>query len=104
MPKFEVTITEFLTKSVEVDAENANNAFWKVCDEWRNGIHVLDSDNFCDVEFEVRPFEKINGELTIDYEKTVPRYDKKGLAFPPTAWRLETFDEDVKRMKREGLI
>ena len=79
MPKFDVLITEFLTKSVEVDAENANNAFWKVCDEWRNGTHVLDADNFCDVEFEVRQLHEDNGNFFFDYgEPPLIKCDSKG--------------------------
>ena len=60
MPKFEVTIEETLTKSVIVEAENKSEAFYKVRDAWRNEEYVLYADNFCDVEFKVRPFEEIS--------------------------------------------
>ena len=104
MSKFEVLITEILTKSVIVDAEDKDEALLKVSDKWQDGEIELDVSNFCDVEFEVRPFEKINGKLTIDYDKPVPRYNRNSLAFPPTAWRLENFEEDIERMKREGYL
>ena len=55
MPKFEVTITERLTKSVIVDAKNKNEAFRKVCDDWRNEKIILYPEDFFDVNFEVLP-------------------------------------------------
>ena len=55
MPKFEVLITEYLTKSVIVEAEDANDAHYKVLDMWRSGEIILYPDNFCDVDFEVKP-------------------------------------------------
>ena len=54
MPKFEVTITEILTKTVTVEAEDEDEAFWKVCDDWRDGEHVLYPEDFLCAEFEVR--------------------------------------------------
>ncbi|MBQ7578002.1 MAG: DpnD/PcfM family protein [Synergistaceae bacterium] len=55
MPKFEVIITETLTKSVIVEAEDKDAAFWKVREDYYDCIHVLDAENFCGVEFETLP-------------------------------------------------
>ena len=55
MPKFEVLITEYLTKSVIVEAEDANKAHYKVLDMWRSEEIILYPDDFYDVDFEVKP-------------------------------------------------
>jgi len=83
MPEFEVRIMEILTTTVDVNAEDEDEAFWKVRDDWREEKIVLDSEDFYDVEFEVRPYEEIKGEWTVDYDKPVPRYDAKQLELPP---------------------
>ena len=53
MKEFDVTITEKLQTVVTVQAETAQEAEQMVNDQWRSGDHVLDADNFVDVEFEV---------------------------------------------------
>ena len=53
MKEFDVTITEKLQAVVTVQAETAQEAEQMVNDQWRSGDHVLDADNFIDVEFEV---------------------------------------------------
>ena len=53
MPKYEVVIVEYLTKSVTVEAADKTEAFYQVLDDWKNEKYILDSDDFCDVEFEV---------------------------------------------------
>ena len=70
MPNFEVIITETLTKTITVEAENANKAFWEVCSGWNNAVYILDSGDFTDVEFEI----KVNGIVT--------KYDVKGNVRP----------------------
>lgn len=70
MPKFEVTIIETLTKSVIIEANDKTEAFYKVLDGWKDGKHILCSDNFCDVEFEVCPLR--------EDMKTITRYDSNG--------------------------
>jgi len=49
--KFSVTITETLKITVEVDAENQEQAEQIVSDKWKNSEYILDADNFCGVEF-----------------------------------------------------
>ena len=53
--KFKVTITETLSMTVTVEAETSEEAEQMVSDEWRNGIHILDAQNFVGVEFETTP-------------------------------------------------
>lgn len=55
--KFSVTITETLKMTVEVEAEDQQQAEQIVSDNWKSGEYVLDADNFVDVEFETIPVE-----------------------------------------------
>ena len=57
MKKFEVTITETLKKTVEVEAETQEEAEQIVTDEWYKGDHILDADNFTEVIFEAKENE-----------------------------------------------
>ena len=54
MPKYDVTITETLRMTVEVDAENRFKAEQMVSDNWRNSEYILDADHFQGVSFEAR--------------------------------------------------
>ena len=57
---FKVTITETLKKSVEVEAENRQQAEQMVSDAWRNcerSEYVLGADDFVGVEFEAALIE-----------------------------------------------
>ena len=53
MKKFKVTITETLEKTVEVEAENMDEAEQMVNDAWYSGKHILDADCFKNVDFNV---------------------------------------------------
>ena len=57
MKKFEVTITETLKKTVEVEAETQEEAEQIVTDDWYKGDHILDADNFTEVVFEAKEYE-----------------------------------------------
>jgi hypothetical protein len=50
--EFDVTITEKLQITVTVEAENRADAERLVAEQYQAGDHVLDVDNFTDVEFE----------------------------------------------------
>ncbi|MCM1269855.1 MAG: DUF3846 domain-containing protein [Faecalibacterium sp.] len=52
MKKYNVTITETLKKTVEVEAESLEEAEQKVTDAWHNSEYILDADNFTEVDFE----------------------------------------------------
>lgn len=54
MKKFEVTITETLKKKVEVEAETEEEAKQIATDDWYKGEHILDADNFTEVDFEAK--------------------------------------------------
>lgn len=54
MNKYNVTITETLKKTVEVEAESLDKAKEKVSDEWKDGTFILDADDFKEVEFEAQ--------------------------------------------------
>ena len=55
---FEVTITETLKQTVEVEAKDQQEAEQIVSDSWHDGKYVLDSDNFVEVEFNAMPAEQ----------------------------------------------
>ena len=57
MKKFEVTITETLKKTVEVEAETQEEAEQIVTDDWYKGEHILDADNFSEVVFDAKEYE-----------------------------------------------
>jgi 5-carboxymethyl-2-hydroxymuconate isomerase len=52
MKAFDVTITETLQAVVTVEAESAEEAMRMVNDQWRAGDHILDAENFVNVDFE----------------------------------------------------
>ena len=57
MKEFDVTITEKLQAVVTVQAETAQEAEQMVNDQWRSGDHVLDAENFVDVDLRYRGTE-----------------------------------------------
>lgn len=63
METFKIEVQEFLSKIVEIDAENINNAISKVKELYRNEEIVLDSDDY--VTTEIDEFPKIE-KLTLE--------------------------------------
>lgn len=55
MNSFKVTITETLKRTVEVVAENRQQAEQIISDGWHKSKYILDADNFAGVEFEAVP-------------------------------------------------
>lgn len=66
MKEYDVTITEKLQAVVTVEAETREEAEQMVSDQWRSGDHILDADNFVDVEFEGKESVEREKEKTID--------------------------------------
>ena len=66
MKEFDVTITEKLQTVVTVEANTKEEAEQMVSDQWRSGDHILDADNFVDVEFEGKESVEREKEKTID--------------------------------------
>lgn len=58
MNLYQVKITETLTMTVEIVAENELSAERQASDRWSNSEYILDTDNFSDVSFEVVSSEK----------------------------------------------
>lgn len=54
MKKYQVTITETLEKSVEVEAETQEQAQQIVSRAWKDGEYILDADSFTGVDFEAK--------------------------------------------------
>lgn len=51
MKKYDVTITEILQKSVEIEAENYEEAERIVQERWENSQYVLGADDFKTVDY-----------------------------------------------------
>ena len=66
MKEFDVTITETLKLTVSVEASSKEEAEQMVNDQWRAGDHVLDADNFVDVEFESNDGKEISAERELE--------------------------------------
>lgn len=58
LQEFDVTITETLKMTVNVEAASREEAEQMVSDGWRNSEYILDADNFTDVEFEASPVSR----------------------------------------------
>ena len=50
--EYDVMIKETLMKKVSVEAKNPEEAKEKIRSEWQRGEHILEADDFLDVEFE----------------------------------------------------
>lgn len=66
MKEFDVTITEKLQTVVSVEAETAEEAKQMVSDQWRSGDHVLDAENFVDVDFDISAEHEIINDKSRD--------------------------------------
>lgn len=62
MKEFDVTITETLKLTVSVEASSKEEAQQMVSDQWHAGDHILDADNFVEVEFESNDGKEIPAE------------------------------------------
>lgn len=58
MKNYEVTITETLCKTVEVEAENRDEAEQIVSDRWHHSEYILDAECFAGVEFKARQLSR----------------------------------------------
>lgn len=64
MKTYEVTITETLQKTVEVEANSREEAERQVEENWNNSEYILDADSFVGVDFSVR-----SNEHSREYER-----------------------------------
>lgn len=53
MKAYKIEITETLQQTIEVEAEDENDALENIKSQYNDGDIVLDSDDFIDVEIEV---------------------------------------------------
>lgn len=58
MKTYEVTITETLQKTVEIEANSREEARVLVESKWNDSEYILDSDSFVGVDFAVLPNER----------------------------------------------
>lgn len=66
MKEFDVTITETLKLTVSVEASSKEEARQMVSDQWHAGDHILDADNFVEVEFESNDGKEISAKRAPD--------------------------------------
>ena len=66
MKEFDVTIAETLKLTVSVEASSKEEAQQMVSDQWHAGDHILDADNFVEVEFESNDGKEISAERAPD--------------------------------------
>ena len=66
MKEFDVTITETLKLTVSVEASSKEEAQQMVSDQWHAGDHILDADNFVEVEFESNDGKEISAKRAPD--------------------------------------
>jgi|AGTN01.2.fsa_nt_gi hypothetical protein len=64
MKEYQVTITETLQMTVEVEAESSVQAEQIVHRKYHNSDYILDADHFKGVQFSVKPVQKNR-----DYER-----------------------------------
>lgn len=64
MKTYEVTITETLQKTVEVEANSREEAERQVEQRWNDSEYILDADSFFGVDFSAR-----TNERSRDYER-----------------------------------
>lgn len=62
---YDVTITETLQMTVQVEAYSTDEAEWIVADNWRAGEYILDADHYAGVEFSGKAC-KDTKELSVD--------------------------------------
>lgn len=62
MKEYDVTITETLEMTVEVEAESREEAQQIASDNWKNGDYILDADHFKDVVFRAKDRSHDRGE------------------------------------------
>lgn len=53
MKNFKFEITETLQKTINIEAENENDAYKIISDMYKNGDIILDSDDFIDKEINI---------------------------------------------------
>ena len=64
MKTYEVTITETLQKTVEIEAASREQAEELVEQKWNDSEYILDAEAFVGVDFDARPKERSR-----DYER-----------------------------------
>lgn len=98
MKEFDVTITETLKLTVSVEASSKEEAEQMVNDQWRAGDHVLDADNFVDVEFESNDGKKISAERA---PESSPENTIEVLMVEPGQYpRMERIGADLRSLQK----
>ena len=98
MKEFDVTSTETLKLTVSVEASSKEEAEQMVNDQWRAGDHVLDADNFVDVEFESNDGKEISAERE---PESSPENTIEVLMVEPGQYpRMERIGADLRSLQK----
>ena len=98
MKEFDVTMTETLKLTVSVEASSKEEAEQMVNDQWRAGDHVLDADNFVDVEFESNDGKEISAERE---PESSPENTIEVLMVEPGQYpRMERIGADLRSLQK----
>lgn len=98
MKEFDVTITETLKLTVSVEASSKEEAEQMVNDQWCAGDHVLDADNFVDVEFESNDGKEISAERE---PESSPENTIEVLMVEPGQYpRMERIGADLRSLQK----
>lgn len=98
MKEFDVTITETLKLTVSVEASSKEEAEQMENDQWRAGDHVLDADNFVDVEFESNDGKEISAERE---PESSPENTIEVLMVEPGQYpRMERIGADLRSLQK----
>lgn len=103
MKEFDVTITETLKLTVSVEASSKEEAQQMVSDQWHAGDHILDADNFVEVEFESNDGKEISAERAQDDTLEVlmveqgqyPRVERIGSDLASLQKAVDGYNNDV---------
>ncbi len=75
MSKYKVEITEYLQKTIEVEAATESEAVSKVKDDYHNGKYVLDENNLTDTDIEIYSEDKFTSKLEL-LQRRIDKFNK----------------------------
>ena len=75
MSKYKVEITEYLQKTIEVDANSESEAVSKVKDDYHDGKYVLDENSLIDTDIEIYNEDKFTSKLEL-LQRRIDKFNK----------------------------
>ena len=75
MSKYKVEITEYLQKTIEVDANSESEAVSIVKDDYHDGKYVLDENSLIDTDIEIYNEDKFTSKLEL-LQRRIDKFNK----------------------------